>query len=55
MTEISLTHGVTPAKGRSFELAWTDLGNVMFQFAANSFLQSYLLLHRVTPGSVEPV
>jgi hypothetical protein len=43
MTEISLAHCVSSAKGRSLELPWTDLGNIMGEFAANSFLQSYLL------------
>jgi hypothetical protein len=55
MAEISLTHCVTSAKGWSFELAWTDLGNVMDHFTANSFLQFHFLEHHIAPGLVLPV
>jgi hypothetical protein len=33
MAEISLTHSVSSAEGRSLELAGTDLGDVMSQLA----------------------
>jgi hypothetical protein len=38
MAEISLTHGVTSPKGRPFELAGADLGDVMRQLAPYSIL-----------------
>jgi len=52
MTEISLTHCVTSAKGRSFELPWTDLGNVMGQLTADSFLQFDFFEHHIAPVSL---
>jgi hypothetical protein len=38
MTEVSLAYSVATSKGWSLELAGTDFGDIMGQFAANRFL-----------------